>query len=66
MRKIIYMLTAAVMLSSCFKDLDTLPLNRTEPISEYVYGNSREAYLAGLAKLYFQFLPYSADRVGFQ
>lgn len=56
MRKIIYMLTAVVLLSSCFKDLDTLPLNKTEPISEYVYGNSREAYLAGLTKLYFQFL----------
>ena len=40
---------------SCVKDLDTLPLNTTDPISEYVYGNSEDAYLQGLARLYFQF-----------
>ena len=44
------------MLASCVNDLNTLPLNKTEPISEYVYGNSEEAYLAGLTKLYFQFV----------
>ena len=43
-------------MTSCVGDLDTLPLNKTEPISEYVYGTSREAYLEGLAKLYFQFV----------
>lgn len=43
-------------LTSCVDDLDTLPLNKTEPVSEYVYGTSREAYLAGLTKLYFQFV----------
>ena len=41
---------------SCVNDLDTLPLDKTEPISEYVYGNSEEAYLAGLTRLYFQFV----------
>lgn len=56
MKKIIYILTAAAALISCVRDLDTLPLNKTEPISEYVYGNSEDAYLEGLARLYFQFV----------
>lgn len=54
MKKIIYILTA-VALTACIKDLDTLPLNKTEPISEYVYGTDEDAYLSGLARLYFQF-----------
>ena len=54
MKKIIYILTA-LALAACVKDLDTLPLNKTEPVAEYVYGTSDEAYLAGLTKLYFQF-----------
>ena len=32
-----------------------MPLNATDPISEYVYGNSEQAYLEGLSRLYFQF-----------
>ena len=44
------------ILTSCVNDLDTLPLNKTEPIAEYVYGNSEDAYLAGLGRLYFQFV----------
>ena len=56
MKKIIYILaTAALTLTACINDLDTLPLNRTEPIAEYVCGADEEAYLAGLARLYFQF-----------
>ena len=43
------------MMTACINDLDTLPLNRTEPIAEYVYGADEEAYTAGLARLYFQF-----------
>lgn len=54
MKRIIYILTA-LALTACVKDLDTLPLNKTEPVAEYVYGTSEEAYLAGLTKLYFQF-----------
>ena len=56
MKRIIYIAAAAAVLTSCVRDLDTLPLDKTEPISEYVYGNSEEAYLAGLARLYFQFV----------
>ena len=54
MRKYIYILTAA-LITSCVNDLDTLPLNATDPISEYVYGTDENAYLSGLATLYFQF-----------
>lgn len=49
-------MTAALIAASCVNDLDTLPLNKTEPISEYVYGTSEEAYLSGLSRLYFQFV----------
>lgn len=56
MKKIIYTLaTSALTLTACISDLNTLPLNKTEPIAEYVYGADEEAYLAGLARLYFQF-----------
>ena len=55
MKRIIYAIAAATM-TACVGDLDTLPLNNTEPISEYVYGNSEEAYLQGLTRLYFQFV----------
>lgn len=55
MKKYIYILVAALTLTACVGDLDTLPLNATDPIAEYVYGNSEEAYLQGLTRLYFQF-----------
>lgn len=56
MKKTIYIMFAAAAMTACVNDLDTLPLNKTEPIAEYVYGNSEEAYLSGLARLYFQFV----------
>ncbi|MBE6231886.1 MAG: RagB/SusD family nutrient uptake outer membrane protein [Bacteroidales bacterium] len=56
MKRYLYILMTAASLTACVKDLDTLPLNTNEPVSEYVYGNSEEAYLAGLARLYFQFV----------
>lgn len=49
-------MAALAVFNSCVNDLDTLPLNRTEPISEYVYGTSEDAYISGLARLYFQFV----------
>ena len=54
MKKYIYILIAALT-ASCVNDLDTLPLNATDPISEYVYGTDEKAYMSGLARLYFQF-----------
>ena len=56
MKRTIYILTAAAAMTACVGDLDTLPLNSTEPVSEYVYGNSEQAYLEGLTALYFQFM----------
>ena len=56
MKRTIYIAAAVALLSACVNDLDTLPLNKTEPVSEYVYGNSEEAYLSGLSRLYFQFV----------
>ena len=48
-------LAAAIALPACVNDLNTLPLDKTEPISEYVYGADEQAYMQGLARLYFQF-----------
>ena len=56
MKRTIYIAAIAATLTSCVGDLNTLPLNKTEPVSEYVYGTSKDAYLAGLTKLYFQFV----------
>ena len=55
MKKITYILLT-ITLASCVHDLDTKPLNATDPISEYVYGTSEDAYTSGLARLYFQFV----------
>ena len=56
MKRIIYIATTVALLTSCVNDLNTLPLDKTEPVSEYVYGTSGEAYLSGLTRLYFQFV----------
>ena len=56
MKRIIHIAALTALLTSCVQDLDTLPLDKTEPVAEYVYGNSEEAYMAGLTRLYFQFV----------
>lgn len=55
MKRIIIPIVAVWAMTACVNDLNTLPLNKTEPISEYVYGADEEAYMKGLARLYFQF-----------
>lgn len=55
MKKIIY-IAAVLSMTACVNDLDTLPLDKTEPVAEYVYGTDVDAYLSGLARLYFQFV----------
>ena len=55
MKKIIY-IAAVLSMTACVNDLDTLPLDKTEPVAEYVYGTDEDAYLSGLARLYFQFV----------
>lgn len=47
---------AATLLTSCIGDLDTLPLNPSDSTSETAYGKDEQGYLAGLAKLYFNFV----------
>ena len=43
-------------MTACVGDLDTLPLNSTDPVSEYVYDDTEQPYLQGLTRLYFQFM----------
>ena len=47
---------ATMLLTSCIGDLDTLPLNPSDSTSETVYGKDENGYLAGLTKLYFNFV----------
>lgn len=56
MKRTIYILLTAALVAACINDLDTLPLNKTEPVSEYVYGTNETAYKEGLGRLYFQFV----------
>ena len=56
MKRIIIPIIAALALASCVNDLDTMPLNKTEPVADYVYGTDETAYREGLARLYFQFV----------
>ena len=56
MKKIICILAVVAGCASCVNNLDTLPLNVTDPVSEYVYGADEEGYLSGLTRLYFQFV----------
>ena len=46
----------ALMSTSCIGDLDTLPLNESDAVSETVYGTDEYGYLAGLTKIYFHFV----------
>lgn len=64
MKNIIYILLVSVALASCVRDLDTLPLDPTEPVSASVYGKSEKAYISGLTQLYFQFV--TNDLTGLQ
>ena len=54
--KFLTILAAAALATACVQDLDTLPLNPTDATSESVYGKDEQAYVAGLAKIYFQFV----------
>lgn len=38
--------------TSCVGDLDTLPLDKDELVSENVFGNTEDAYIQSLAKIY--------------
>lgn len=46
----------AIMATSCIGDLNTLPLNESDAVSETVYGRDEAGYLSGLTKIYFHFV----------
>lgn len=47
---------ASMLFTACIGDLDTLPLNPSDTTSETVYGADESGYIAGLTKLYFNFV----------
>ncbi len=47
---------ASMLFTACIGDLDTLPLNPSDSTSETVYGADESGYIAGLTKLYFNFV----------
>lgn len=47
---------ASMLFTACIGDLDTLPLNPSDSTSETVYGADESGYIAGLTKLYFNFI----------
>ncbi len=49
-------LGAFMLCTSCVNDLETLPLNATDTTSETAYGADESGYVAGLAKLYLNFI----------
>ena len=55
MKRILIPIVTTLAITACVNDLNTLPLNKTEPVAEYVYGADEQAYMSGLARLYFQF-----------
>lgn len=56
MKKIFSILATVLVLASCVKDLNTLPLNPTDTTSETAYTAEEGSYLSGLSRIYFQFL----------
>lgn len=47
---------ASMLFTACIGDLDTLPLNPSDSTAETVYGADESGYIAGLTKLYFNFV----------
>ena len=47
---------ASMLFTACIGDLDTLPLNPSDSTSETVYGADESGDIAGLTKLYFNFV----------
>lgn len=47
---------ASMLFTACIGDLDTLPLNPSDSTSETVYGADESGHIAGLTKLYFNFV----------
>ena len=56
MKRTIYTILVAAVMTACVNDLDTLPLNTTDTVVDYTYGSEELPYLQGLARLYMQFV----------
>ena len=56
MKRTIYIIAAAAAMTACIGDLNTLPLNTTDTVVDYTYGNEETPYLQGLTRLYSQFV----------
>ena len=54
--KYLSVFAAGLMAASCIGDLDTLPLNPSQTVSESAYGVDESAYIGGLARIYYQFV----------
>lgn len=54
-KNIIVAISSATLLTACIGDLDTYPINKWDVTSETAYGADEAGYVAGLAKLYYNF-----------
>ena len=55
-KNILVALATSAVFTACIGDLDTYPINKTDVTSETAYGAEEAGYVAGLTKLYFNFL----------
>ena len=55
-KNIFVAIAASAVFTACIGDLNTYPLNKTDVTSETAYGADEAGYVAGLTKLYFNFL----------
>jgi hypothetical protein len=51
-----FLVSAALSVTSCTGDLDTVPLDKDELVSEVVFGSDIAAYQQSIAKLYAGFV----------
>ena len=61
--KLFILSAAAILFSSCLKDLDTLPLNTTDFTSENAYANE-DSYLKALAYINGYYMLVGQDEAG--
>ncbi len=56
MKRYIYITITVLAMTACVNDLNTLPLNTTDTVVDYTYGDEEQPYLQGVTRLYAQFL----------
>lgn len=55
-RTIAILFAGVSVATACVKDLNTVPLNPYDAVSETVYGTDEAGYVSGLSRIYFQFV----------